>query len=229
MRARKGRLAVRARLFMLPVAFLTLLVFSALSAYSQTVVTFDDLSETGSGAFFSYQYQGYQGLIWSNISCNNAILFTNIAGHIVGGIFGSNGQSGDYYGMVSPSNVAEMVSGCEIDSAGSNFNFNSAYLTGFYNSNLNIEVQGFNGATLLYDTIVTASATNATLFPFDYLDINRLYFTSSGGQGAFESYNNGSEFIMDNFAFEFVPEPSTLLLAGFGALALWPLLKRRRT
>ena len=33
---------------------------------------------------------------------------------------------------------------------------------------------------------------------------------------------------MDNFTFEFVPEPSTLVLADFGALTLWPFLKRRR-
>ena len=33
---------------------------------------------------------------------------------------------------------------------------------------------------------------------------------------------------MDNFSFEFVPEPSSLLLATAGALLLWPLLKRKR-
>jgi hypothetical protein len=34
---------------------------------------------------------------------------------------------------------------------------------------------------------------------------------------------------MDNFTFDLVPEPSAFLLAGFGALMLCPLLKRRRT
>jgi hypothetical protein len=33
---------------------------------------------------------------------------------------------------------------------------------------------------------------------------------------------------MDNFTFEFVPEPSSLLLTVAGALLLWPLLKRKR-
>jgi hypothetical protein len=33
---------------------------------------------------------------------------------------------------------------------------------------------------------------------------------------------------MDNLTFEFVPEPSSLLLATLGALLLWPLLKRNR-
>jgi len=37
-----------------------------------------------------------------------------------------------------------------------------------------------------------------------------------------------SHFVMDNLTFEFVPEPSSLLLATLGALLLWPLLKRNR-
>jgi hypothetical protein len=61
----------------------------------------------------------------------------------------------------------------EIDSA-TNFNFLSVYLTGAWNSNLNIQVKGFNGAEEIYDTIVVASATNPTLFTFNYLDIDRL-------------------------------------------------------
>ncbi len=87
--------------------------------------------------------------------------------------------------MVSPSNVAFNAGGdpAEIDSA-TNFNFFSAYLTGAWNSNLNIEVEGFNGAKEIYDTIVVASATNPTLFTFNYLDIDRLYFDSYGGQSA---------------------------------------------
>jgi hypothetical protein len=33
---------------------------------------------------------------------------------------------------------------------------------------------------------------------------------------------------MDNFTFELVPEPSSLLLAAAGALVMWPFLKRKR-
>jgi hypothetical protein len=33
---------------------------------------------------------------------------------------------------------------------------------------------------------------------------------------------------MDNFTFEFVPEPSPLLLTAAAAGMLWPLLKRKR-
>jgi hypothetical protein len=131
--------------------------------------------------------------------------------------------------MISISNVAVNAFGdpAEIDSS-TNFNFLSAYLTGAWNSNLNIQVQGFSGGAMLYDTTVVASATNPTLFTFNYLNIDRLYFNSFGGEYA--GFPNGSaeHFAMDNFTFDLVPEPSTVLLAAFGALALWPFLKRKR-
>jgi hypothetical protein len=223
---------VNTKLLLLYPVFLTLLVFPARSTHSQTVITFDDLNETGSGAFFSSKFQGYQGLIWNGILCNNAILFTNILPHESQGE-PTNGLSGDYYGMVSASNVAEVITSPnfgfvpEIDSPETNFNFLSAYLTGYWNSNLNIEVEGFNGTTMLYDTTVVANATSPTLFTFDYQNINRLVFASSGGLPAFGGTGDDPDFIMDNFTFEFVPEPSPLLLTAGAALLPWPLLKRK--
>jgi hypothetical protein len=212
---------MKPRLLALPLVCFTVLMLSVVSARSQTLVTFDDLSETGSGAWFSIQYQGYQGLTWNNILCHNAVLATNSLFH---------GQlNGDFYGMVSPSNLAVMVPGCEIDSPCTKFNFLSAYFTGFLNSNLNIEAEGFNGAKEIYDKIVVASATNATLFTFDYMNIDRLDFTSSGGEPAFGVENDSSGiFIMDNFMFEFIPEPSSLLLTALGAVSLVAFLRRRR-
>jgi hypothetical protein len=221
---------MKTRCFLLPVAFLALLTLTASSAYSQTTVTFDDLDETGSGAFFSTQYQG---LTWNNILCNNAILETGILARLTGtGL--SNGLTGDFYGMVSASNVAVMIGGnelspnSEIDSPGTNFDFFSAYLTGREDSNLNIEVQGFQGTNLVYDQTVVASATNATLFTFNFLNIDRLYFSSYGGEAAFSPYSDPGTFIMDNFTFEFVPEPSSLLLAALGGVSLVAFLRRKR-
>lgn len=140
-----------------------------------------------------------------------------------------SGTNGYIYGMVSPSNVAFNASGkpAEIDSPGTNFNFLSAYLTGAWNSNLNIQVEGFNGTNLVYNQTVVASATNATLFTFNCTDIDRLYFNSYGGQVAFgpsPEYN----FAIDNFTFEFIPEPSSLLLTALGAVTLWAVVKRKR-
>jgi hypothetical protein len=215
---------VKPKLFPLSLVVFALLAFSVASTRSQTVVTFDDLNETGSGSFLP---NGYSGLNWSNISCNNAILETGIFARLQPtGL--SNGLTGDYYGMVSPSNVAALASS-EIDSPGTNFNFLSAYLTGCWMSNLNIEVQGFSGATLLYDQTVVANATNPTLFTFNFLDINRLDFDAFGGQPAFGVVGVGPPaFVMDNFTFDFVPEPSSLLLAALGGVSLVAFLRRKR-
>ena len=87
---------------------------------------------------------------------------------------------------------------------------------------------GFNGGNLQYDQTVVASATNPTLFTFNYMNIDRLYFSNFGGAPAFGT-QSAPQFAMDNFSFEFVPEPSSLLLAAFGALLLWPFLKRERS
>jgi hypothetical protein len=206
---------MRTRLLALPLACSILLTLHATPARSQTLVTFEDLSAAPPGNI----PKGYEGLVWSNLWVLNGI--------IVGTGMGTNGY---YYGVVSPSNVAFNAGGnpAEIDSA-TNFNFFSAYLTGTWNSNLNIEVEGFNGAKEIYDTIVVASATNATLFTFNYLDIDRLYFDSYGGQSAGFTDGGGVIFVMDNFMFEFIPEPSSLLLTFLGVLILWGFRKRRTT
>ena len=188
------------------------------STNAATVITFDELSETASGSFFTAPYQG---LMWSNFLALNGVLFPTVLSHSTNGF---------YYGVVSGSNIA--VNGgeggpAEIDSTGTTFDFLSVYLTGAQRSNLNIEIQGFRSGIQLYDTSVVASATSPTLFDFNYLNIDRLVFNSSGGQTAF--FGGQESLVMDNFTFDLVPEPSTLLLAGFGALALCPFLKRRRT
>ncbi len=220
---------MKSKLLLVSVAFFSLLTFSMLSTSCATLVTFDDLSETGSGSFI---FGNYQGLGWDGVLAHNAILATNLFAGWIPNL--TNGLTGDYYGMVSLSNVAaifgsnDLGPNSEVDSPGTNFNFLSAYLTGTWNSNVNIEVQGFRGGLLLYDQTVVASATNPTLFTFNYLNIDRLYFDCFGGQPAFGVQGNDYLFTMDNFSFEFVPEPSTVLLTAAGALLLWPFVKRKR-
>jgi hypothetical protein len=204
----------------------TLLVFPVVLPVSATVITFDDMTSTiiSNGVPVlqtdAVITNGYQGLNWANLHTLNAL--------IVAKTFGTNGY---YYGMVTASNVAFNSGGtpAEVDSSGTDFNFLSAYLTGGWNSNLNIEVEGFRGASLVYSQIVVASATSPTLFAFNYLDIDRLTFNSFGGQkNAGFPDGGGTQFSMDNFTFEFVPEPSSLLLATAAALLLCPHLKRKR-
>lgn len=203
---------------LLPATVLTLLMFSSVSARSQTAVTFDDLSETASGSFIA---SGYEGLVWNNFAGVNGILFPRNYPFITNGF---------YYGTVSASNVVANAGGnsAEIDSPGTNFNFVGAYFTGAWNSNLNIEVEGFRDTNLIYDETLVVSATTPTLFTLDYLNIDRLYFNSFGGDVAFGE-NGGPHFAMDNFEFEFIPEPSSFLLAALGGVSLVALLRRKRT
>jgi len=207
--------------FLQSYACFTLLAFSLSCPCPATVITFDDISPDphSNGGTLANITNGYQGLDWVNFAIVDAPLHATL--------FGTNGY---YYGMVSPSNVAFNGGGtpAEIDSTGTDFNFLSVYLTGAWNSNLNIEVEGFRSGALLFDTTVVASATAPTLFAFDYLDIDRLTVNSFGGQNAGFPDGGGEEFAMDNLTFEFIPEPSSLLLATFGGLLLWPLLKRKR-
>jgi hypothetical protein len=195
-------------------SFMALLFFSV-SVHAQTVITFDDLTDSTTGTFIP---TGYQGLSWSNFAYTTPVLATNVSG-----------LTGYYYGMVSPSNVALNAGGspAEIDSA-TNFNFLSAYLTGAWNSNLSIQVEGFNGANMLYDQTVVVGATSATLFAFNYTDIDRLYFNSFGGEPAFGGTPR-EPFVMDNMTIDFIPEPSTFLLAAAGGISLVALLRRSRT
>ena len=87
-------------------------------------------------------------------------------------------------------------------------------------------MQGFSGTNLVYDETKVVAATYPTLCTFDYLDIDRLVFSSYGGQPAF-GYSAGEHyFVMDDFMFESVPEPSSLLLTIVGVLTLWGFRKR---
>ena len=215
------RIAVKIRPSFLCAFLLMLMVFRLSLPCAAAVVTFDDLVVPRPADGINLT-NAYQGLIWSNFSVLNAVAFT--------GLLGSNGY---YNGMVSVSNVAVNAFGApaEVDALGTNFNFESVYLTGAFNSNLNIEVLGFRSGSLVYSQLVVASATSATLFTFDYQNIDRLTFDAFGGEDAGFPVSQGagdSHFAMDNFTFEFVPEPSSLLLATAGALLLCPFLKRKR-
>jgi hypothetical protein len=158
---------------------------------------------------------GYHGLDWNNFYILNPTSLEPTT-------------NGYLYGLVSPPNVAFNGAGnpAEIDAAGTNFNFLSVYLTSAWDSNLNIEVQGYRDTNLIYDETLVVSATNATLFTFNYLDIDRLYFNSYGGDNAGFG-GSGEEFVMDNFEFEFIPEPSSFLLAALGCISLVALVRHR--
>jgi hypothetical protein len=204
------------KLRLVPLLF-GLLALSSPPVHSQTPLTFDDLSESASGTWLGGVYHG---LGWINCNIFNAILYTNVWG-----------AYGEYYGMVSASNVVGNGNGApaEVYATGTNFDFLSVYLTGAFNSNLNVRVEGFRDTNLVYDETKVVNATYATLCTFNYLDIDRLVLSSSGGQPAFGTISAGQYyFVMDDFMFEYVPEPSSLLLTALAAVSLVAVLRRKR-
>ena len=92
--------------------------------------------------------------------------------------------SGYQNGLVSGANVAYnpyTLDPMVVSSTA--FTFNGAYLTGAWNDGLQVEVQGFVGTTMVYDTTVTASPTTGPpqFFTFDYIGVTELKFHSFGG------------------------------------------------
>lgn len=170
-----------------------------------TVVTFDDI--TPGGAIIP---NGYTGLDWSNFR-----------------VYDTTGASPSGYvnGLVSPSNVAYNAYGSPASiSSASLFDFNGAYLTAAWNTGLSINLQGWNGATLLYDQTVIVDTLAPTYFNFNYTGITSLYLNSFGGTN-FGYNGSGTQIAMDNFTFNQsnptpTPEPSTMLLLGSGVLGL---------
>jgi hypothetical protein len=124
--------------------------------------------------------------------------------------------SGYQNGVLSANNVAFNGSGnpAELSSSGP-FDLNSAWLTAAWNDGLQLEVQGFAGGTLLYDQTYTLNAAAPTLLAFNYLGVDEVSFSSSGGIN--HGYDgSGTQFVMDNLTVS-VPEPSTIGLVIFSA------------
>jgi hypothetical protein len=180
---------------------LMLCVFGVANA---VVVTFDDLpgDETQIPT-------GYNGFTWNNF-------------HDLDGVHYASNPSGYGNGVISPNNVAYNSFGDAASITGPLFTFNSAYFTGAWNDGLNIEITGRLSGTTLFDQTIVVDSTGPTLFSPNWAGIDELDFFSSGGTShGYISGGSGEHFAMDNFTYNAVPEPTTMLLVGSGLLGLW--------
>jgi hypothetical protein len=191
-----------------------------------TVLTFDDLPDIvpnlGDEPIYpisSFFHPTYGGLTWSS-----SFYYADPAE--LNAFYGIL-DSGYSNGLVSSNHIAYNSGASSVVVSDGLFDFNGAYLTGAWNDDLNIRVQGYSGGTKIYDTTVVVDSTAHTWFDFNYMDIDYLAFTSFGG--TYHGYGfTGQQFVMDNFTFNevSVPEPSTLFLLGFGFAGVG-LLRRR--
>jgi hypothetical protein len=188
------------------------LAVAGLTASTQaTLITFDDLPDSPPGLQIS---SPYNGLYWGN--------FWELDGVNINAYYGI-AASGYANGVVSPNNVAYNFNGntAYISSyASSTFTLASGYFTGAFNNNLSLEVEGWNGATLLYDQTYTLNVTGPSFISMNTNNITEATFSSFGGVNAGLNYGSGTQFVLDNLSITPVPEPSAwALLCAFGVLA----------
>jgi hypothetical protein len=186
------------------VAVLAMAIVALSSPMSlSTILTFDDLPAVELGEPIP---DGYGGFDWP-------------------GFWHNPGISGGYEnGAVSVPNVAYNYGGVTSMISDATFDFTGAYLTGAWNDDLEITVEGYFGDQMLYSETVVASYYNPTWFSFEFTGVDMLKFTASGGHDADpHDLGSGAHIVMDDFTF--VPEPGTLSLLGLAGLAF---LRKRR-
>ena len=167
-------------------------------------ITFDDLANGSIPA-------GYGGLQWSGFNTINAT---------------TQPQSGYQNGVVSLNNVATDIDGrLATLSSASAFNLSSAYLTAAWSDGLQLEVEGFVGSTLAYNTTYTLNTTGPSLLAFNFVGVDKVEFIPSGGTLHPGYANHGidnTDFAMDNLTIN-IPDTgatSVLMVAACGGLAM---------
>jgi hypothetical protein len=147
---------------------------------------------------------GYGGLNWSNFGSYNTSQAT---------------QSGYVNGVVSPTNVIYNGYGSPAEvSSSTPFNLNSIYLTAAWNNGLTVDVTAYLAGQQVESTTFTLDTNGPTLETFDWKNIDRVRFVSSGGTHAgYSGY--GLQFAVDNMTINnAVPEPTTVALLSLGLL-----------
>jgi hypothetical protein len=174
-------------------------------------ITFDDLTtQTGISSITGIP-NGYQGLDWYNF-------YAAASDAYPGSTFSNGVVSGDYaaldgYGQ-TPATISSDIP----------FTFDSADLTDQWDPSDTVEVQGYLAGNPVFDTTINITS-DAPSGPTDFTAIDptpvdTVNFTITG-----DPLNDN--FVLDNLAVTFVPEPASLGLVGIAALAL--LRRRPRT
>lgn len=192
---------------LIPALAIAALAASTGIAMAQTeILTFDDLAGVGGYDQYIAVPYGYGGLQWQNFLYMDGLTQTANSGYV--------------NGVVSPNNIVFNAVGYPAVVSDGSFNLNSAYLTAAWDDGLQVEVQGFVGAAMVYDNTYTVNTTAPTLLNFNYAGINQVTFKSSSGTPHPGLGSAGEQFVMDNLSVTLVPEPSTFALAGLAVLLL---------
>jgi hypothetical protein len=201
---------------------LTLSAIALPSIAQAATLTFDDLSSPGPymGSYKDMP-SNYAGFTWNDFSYDST----------------PPEYTGYINGVVSPTTILfNTAARPAAISRPQTFDFTRAYLTAAWSNGLNILVQGFAGTTQTYSRTVTVNTDRPTLINFDFLGVDRVLFTSSGGVDAGYSDGSGTHFVLDNLTFAApevtqaaaVPEPTTMLGLGLAGAGLAAVRRRVR-
>ncbi len=156
--------------------------------FGRELIKFDDLG--GSVVPF-----GYGTLSWNGFYVLDAVNYDlNPSGYLAG--------------MKSPNNVLYSSGSASISSSRYAFILNSAYLTGAWNDNLQVTIQGYYFGKLVYSRTYTLSAVKPTLITFPGQLVTEVVFTSFGGTHH-GGYPGSGEFLAtDNVTATILPIPA---------------------
>jgi hypothetical protein len=167
-------------------------------------IGFDDITGPGVPAIVD----GYADLDWTNMYTANSTTYPYESGFIWGNV------SADRVAFSGPLGSAGFA-------AGTDFTFDSAYLTAAWRDELNVLVEGFDDGVLVHSSNLVLDLYTPTQFDFGWNSIDAVSFTTSGGVDV-GLRSNGPQMVIDNLMLTPVPEPEAwaLLLAGLGLVAL---------
>jgi len=193
------------------ITILAALIFLGLSvAHGQIVLTFDDIGETEDSLPVPV---GYGGFDWGNLYIGGAFYYFNPMILAPNSGFSNGLVSGDYlvtcgaYGIPGLGRIT-----------GELFTFQGAYFTAGSRDGLVVQVDGYLDVELIYTTSVVIDTIGPTWHEFNYENIDKLIFSSSGGVQHEGYEDHKTYFAIDNFTY--IPEPATVLLLTLGGLML---------